>query len=230
MVAAGSSRRMDGIDKIFYEVSGMPLIAHTIAAFQRPGLIESTVLVLPSSNLSRGRELVEQYGYKNVTICPGGDTRQQSVANGLAAVGACDMVLVHDGDRPLVSATTIETGIRLASRSGIAIPVVPVNDTIKEVSPAGYVVRTIERANVAAVHTPQVFRYEILKQIHRQADAAATDDSVLAERLGHEIITYPDSPENLKVTTRIDLLLANAILDQRRLHGTVPAIAQKADH
>lgn len=216
IVAGGHSTRMNGIDKTFEDLAGKPLIAHTIEAFQRSDAVSGIVLVLPRRNLERGAELRELYGFSKIDeICEGGATRQESVSNGVEKLLRCDIVLVHDGARPLVSQETIETGISMALRYNIAVPVAPLHDTIKKVDGAGFITATLDRSTIFAARTPQVFRYLMLKSLHRKAPpGSATDDSSLAEKAGYAVFTYPDKPENIKVTTPFELAIVRTVLAQ----------------
>ncbi len=216
IVAGGSSSRMGGVDKIFATIADKPVIAHTIDAFERCGAINGIVLVLPKTSLEKGKELVGKYGYKKVEkVCEGGDTRQRSVSNGLKEVGECDFVEVHDGARPCVSIEVIEKGIEEAMREGIAIAASPVYDTIKHVDEKSMVKQTLDRSELRAIHTPQVFRSEIIRKIYENPPIEATDDAGLAEKLGYPVKVYEDAKENIKITTIGDLAIAETILLKR---------------
>lgn len=207
---------MQGIDKLFVEISGKPVLAHSIGAFQKSRMISGIVLVLSAENLQRGRELVRRYNYTKVTaICKGGEQRQQSVGEGLKHVGDCDFVLVHDGGRPCVTVDAIEGGIREAGTEGIAVAGSPVTDTIKSVDGSEHVKDTLDRNGLRSIHTPQVFRTGILKKIHVNPVIDATDDAGLAERMGYAVKIYADSVENIKITTPSDILIAETILSAR---------------
>ena len=216
IVAGGESRRMGGTDKIFAEIAGKPVIAHTLDAFERCEAINGIVLVLPKKSIDKGRELISKYGYDKVeTICEGGATRQQSVNNGLRSTPKCDLVLVHDGARPCVTEETIRSGISEAIKEGVAIAASPVSDTIKEVDDSMLVSKTLDRSRLMSIHTPQVFRYEILKEVHSNPAFDATDDAALAENIGYKVKVYYDSYKNIKITTITDLTIAEAILSSK---------------
>jgi 2-C-methyl-D-erythritol 4-phosphate cytidylyltransferase len=213
IVAAGHSRRMGGIDKLFFEIAGRPVLAHSIGALQSSPMINKIVLVLSAENLQRGRELVRKYNYTKVTsVCIGGEQRQHSVSEALRYVGDCDFILVHDGARPCVTSESIEKGIHEAEREGIAIAASPITDTIKRVDDSGHVEDTLDRELLRSIHTPQVFRAEIFKRIHQNARTDATDDAVLAESMGYPVKVYADSAENIKITTPSDIAIAEKIL------------------
>lgn len=216
IAAAGHSLRMGGTDKLFAVVGGSPLLVHTLLAFEVCRPVGSIVLVLSSENLQRGEELVRDCGFDKVTaICPGGEHRRDSVRLGLEALAPCEWVVVHDGARPLVTAELIEAALEAAHETGAAIAALPAADTIKEVDASGLVRRTLNRADLWAVQTPQVFRYNLLREAHQQAQDDVTDDAALVESMGHSVKVFPGSPRNIKVTTAQDLALAEALLTQR---------------
>lgn len=215
IVAAGNSRRMGGIDKIFVNLAGKPVIAHTINVFENSKLIDGIILVLSDENLEKGSDLVKEYNYKKVEhICSGGSTRQQSVGNGLEKIGKCDFILVHDGARPCVTEESISKGIMEAGKVGVAIAGCPVSDTIKSVDEDSQVIKTLDRSVLRAIHTPQVFKSHILREIHKNPSADTTDDAGLAERMGFKVKVYDDSYENMKITTKEDLIAAKIILSK----------------
>ena len=218
IVAGGQSKRMEGLDKTFAEIAGMPVIAHTIAAFEASPSIGGIVLVLPGDKIAKGRELVDRHRFGKIeAICAGGpETRQQSVANGLAAVGECDIILIHDGARPCVTTDSIERAIREAKREGAALAAVPAHETMKRVSAEGHVEEALERGTLWSAHTPQAFWSEIIRNAHMTGIGGATDDAMLAEMAGYNVKVFEDSYDNIKITTRKDLATAESILLQRR--------------
>ena len=212
IAAAGRGRRFGEGDKLFAPLAGRPLIAHTLMAFEVCRAVDTVVLVLAEENLERGRGLVASAGFDKVAVCPGGPRRQDSVRLGLEALGECRWVVVHDGARPLVTAALIEAGLAAAAETGAAIAAVPLADTLKEATEDGLVTRTLDRRNLWAAQTPQVFERELLRQAHRRAQGEATDDAALVEALGRRVKVFPGSPRNLKVTTAADLALAQALV------------------
>lgn len=216
IVAAGSSTRMGGKDKIFAPVLGRPLLAWTVEPFQRCDAIASIVLVLGQSNVEKARRLVAKAGWSKVSeVCLGGLRRQDSVKAGLQRIKDCDWVLVHDGARPGVDVSLIERGLAEARASGAAIPAVPVKDTIKTVGPDRLVTGTPPRQELWAVQTPQVFRYQLLLDAYEQADTDVTDDAMLVEELGHRVKVFIGSYDNIKVTTPEDLALMRFLIRGR---------------
>lgn len=218
VVAAGSSVRMGGLEKLFAPLGGRPLLAHTLAAFQSCPAVQRVVVVLAAENLARGLALAEEEGLDKVrTVCLGGRRRQESVWEGMEALGACAWVVVHDGARPLVTPQLIEEGLAAAGETGAAVCALPSQDTVKRVDEQGRVLRTLDRRRLWLIQTPQVFRYDILREAHQRSRRPATDDAALVERLGHPVRVYRGSPRNLKVTTPEDLFLAEALLKSQTL-------------
>jgi 2-C-methyl-D-erythritol 4-phosphate cytidylyltransferase len=213
IVAAGRSSRMGGVDKTFAPLLGAPLIAHTVERFETHPGVGEIALVLAEESVGRGRELASSRGWRKVTqVCAGGERRQDSVYNGLAALSPCDLVMVHDGARPCLDAAMLERGIEAAIRHGAAVAGMPVKDTIKRVSPELLIEETPERARLWQAQTPQVFRYDLLLEAHRACQADVTDDAAMVESLGHPVRMFEGSYENIKVTTAGDLTIAEAFL------------------
>ncbi|WP_040667627.1 IspD/TarI family cytidylyltransferase, partial [Nitrolancea hollandica] len=152
-----------------------------------------------------------------IAVCRGGATRQESVAAGITRLPATvDLVLIHDAARPLVTPELIRQGIAMARQHGSAVAAIPVVDTIKQVDPEGRVLATPDRATLYAAQTPQVFRRDWLAAAYKRArDLPVTDEASLLELAGLPVYIYPGSPENLKLTTPIDLLIAEALLSER---------------
>jgi 2-C-methyl-D-erythritol 4-phosphate cytidylyltransferase len=216
IVAAGAGQRMGGIDKLFTDVGGMPLLARTLAACEGCPSIDEIILVASESNLDRCWKLVRSYGFKKVTqLVPGGARRQDSVQQGLDQVKDSLWVLIHDGVRPFIDDDLIASGIEAAREYGAAVAAVPVKDTIKVVN-ADHVVRnTPKRETLWAAQTPQVFRIDVIRAAYRDAFGDVTDDAMLLERLGQPVKVYRGSYENIKITTPEDLDLAECILKRR---------------
>ncbi len=216
VVAAGSSSRMQGIDKLYFEVAGRPLLEHALQAFAMVPAVASLALVTSEDNLDRAAILVDDLGLAfPACVVQGGRRRQDSVAAGLAALGPCEIVVVHDGARPLVTPEIIESGIEAARAHGAAVAAVPAVDTIKEVDATGVVVRTVPREHLWSVQTPQVFRRGILERAHREVADDVTDDAAMVERLGVAVHVFMGAYENLKVTTPPDLAMFESLLSLR---------------
>lgn len=220
VAAAGSGRRMAARDsKVFLPLAGRPLLAHTLGAFEAAGCVERVVVVVREEDVERCRRLAARYGLAKVgAVVPGGAERQDSVARGLEAVGpGTDVVVVHDGARPLVSPALIAATVEAAARRGAALAAVPVKDTVKVVED-GRVTATPERRRLFAAQTPQAFRAGLLREAFARAAARgwrATDDAALVEACGHPVAVVPGEETNLKVTTPLDLRLAEAVLAGR---------------
>ncbi|PKB71552.1 MAG: 2-C-methyl-D-erythritol 4-phosphate cytidylyltransferase [SAR202 cluster bacterium Io17-Chloro-G6] len=213
IVAAGRSSRMGGVDKTFVPILGLPLVAHTIDRFESFPQVDQIVLVLAEESMDRGRELVQQRGYRKVShVCPGGQRRQDSVRNGLESLSSCDWVLVHDGARPCFDEAMLQRGLDAAAECGSAVAGMPVKDTIKQVSPDQMVSETPDRSLLWAAQTPQVFQYQLLLDAHRTWTEDVTDDAAMVEALGHPVKMFLGAYENLKVTTADDLIIAEAFL------------------
>ena len=218
IVAAGSSQRMGGVDKLLASVDGRPLLAWTIEVFQNCQSVHQIVLVVSEQRLEAARDLTNQEGWTKVKqICVGGERRQDSVAQGLSRLSQCDWVVIHDGARPCLTGDLIERGLAEAAYTGAAIAAVPVKDTIKVVS-EGLVQETPNRQNLWVVQTPQVFRFDIIERAYRQSVAEVTDDASLVEMLGQQVRVYFGSYDNIKVTTREDLEWATMLLRKRTGH------------
>lgn len=219
VAAAGLGRRMrQPQKKQFINLNEEPIIAHTLRALTRHPKITSIYLVVPREKVGFcKKEIVDKYKFsKVVKVVAGGKQRQESVAKGLACIGDnVDLVLVHDGVRPLVSQAVINRVIYAAKESGAAIAAVPIRDTVKAVSPEGWVDETLERSKLWSVQTPQAFRCNLLKAAYANAvndGFSATDEALLVEHLGHPVRVVKGSSQNIKITTPGDLDIAEAIV------------------
>lgn len=216
VVAAGSASRMGGIDKVMASLGGTPMVARTAAAFQNCDAIAEIVIVTrpdlirPISALCAGMDKVR-------AVVAGGSSRQESVWLGLNALSEdIQLAAIHDGARPLVSNLVIDRTVRAANSYGAAAPAVPVKDTIKVVK-GGLVEKTPERATLQAVQTPQVFDFDLLRGALKKAEeekAAVTDDCSAVERLGMKVKIVEGDERNLKVTTPMDLKIAEMLLEE----------------
>jgi len=218
IAAAGQGTRMGGKRaKQFLELAGIPIIIHTLQAFETCEAIQEIILVLPEADVRGFSAVARSYKLEKVrAVVPGGVTRASSVLNGLKAVTAndSDIVVVHDGSRPLVTSAEITRTVQAAEIGGAAILVAPIVDTVKEVRD-GTVTRTLPREQMRRALTPQCFRYGILRQAYEQVDAldpALTDESSLVERLGVAITVVEGSSRNIKVTRPKDLVIAEALI------------------
>lgn len=216
IAAAGESRRMAGIDKMLAPVAGKPVLAWAVEPFERAAAIQSIVLVLRADLLEQGRRLAQERRWRKVVaVTPGGARRQDSVKAGLDALPPCDWVLVHDGARPCVTEAMIGRGLEAAQATGAAIAAVPAKDTIKVVGSDHVVCETPDRSALWLVQTPQVFRYDILRDACARPSGDVTDDASLVEQAGHRVRVFMGAYENIKVTTPEDLALAELFLRGR---------------
>ena len=218
LVAAGSASRMGGIDKVMAPLGGTPMIVRTARAFQDCEAIKEIVivtrkdLILSITALCQGMDKVK-------AVVVGGGSRQESVWLGLNALSkGVELAAVHDGARPLVSGALIDRVVRAAHSYGAAAPAIPVKDTIK-VEQGGMIASTPDRSTLRAVQTPQVFDFDLLRGALQKAEkdgAAVTDDCSAVERLGMNIRLVEGEERNLKVTTPLDLKIAEMLLEEEQ--------------
>jgi 2-C-methyl-D-erythritol 4-phosphate cytidylyltransferase len=218
IAAAGSSKRMQGQDKLWLPLAGRLTLARAIDVFDASPLIDRIVLVLNAERLAGAEQLCRQEGWQKIVgIVAGGERRQDSVRLGLDALARinprCDWVMIHDGARPLVTHTILEAGLEAACQHQAAIAAVPVKDTIKHIQ-HGFVTATIDRSQHVAIQTPQVFSFPLIHSAHHApaAQEDVTDDAALLERLGHRVAIFPGSYSNIKITTLEDVQIAEAFL------------------
>ena len=216
IVAAGSASRMGGIDKVMAPLQGEPVICRTVRAFQNCEAVSEIVIVTREDLIQPIGQLTKACDKVKAVVC-GGKSRQESVKNGLNALSKeVKLAAIHDGARPLISYEVIDRSIRAGNSYGAAAPAVPVKDTIKTVE-GGIVVNTPDRAKLRAVQTPQVFDIDLLKGALQKAEAdgaEVTDDCSAVERLGMKIKIVEGDERNLKVTTPMDLKIAEMLLEE----------------
>jgi 2-C-methyl-D-erythritol 4-phosphate cytidylyltransferase len=229
--AAGLGTRMAAsaaAPKQFLELRGIPILIHTLRVFTALPAVAGIFVAVRKAEIPRLEALLDEYGLSGkINIVEGGDTRQSSVANALAAVrggdqtGSDDIVLVHDAVRPLIDAATIARTIEAVEKHGAAIVALPAIDTIKQVERTAHgaiITATIPREYVVLAQTPQGFRLPLLKAAFAEAEAdgfIGTDESSIVERAGIQVAVVPGSIENLKITQQGDLDLAEFFLLQR---------------
>ena len=213
IVAAGESKRMGGIDKMWATIKGKPVLERTLEAFLKCNAIDHIIIVLNKKNLKQGRQLKKEVAAaKKITLCTGGVRRQDSVAAGLARLSDCRWIVIHDGARPLVTPALIEKCIETAGATGVAIAAIPITDTVKIVK-NNKVKQTVPRHVLWAAQTPQVFRYDIITEAHSKITSDATDDASLVEQLKYKVSICPGDTDNIKITTPDDLVIAEALLE-----------------
>ncbi len=202
-----------GSDKLWVDLCGKPLIAWPLQALAASPLVDSLIVAASMSNQERITCLAGELGIE-ARIVVGGARRQDSVRAALDAVGDAEWVVVHDGARPLLTTKLVEDGLAAAQDTGAAIAAVPVVDTIKQVD-GPKVVTTLNRDELWAVQTPQVFRRALLAEAHARSPEDVTDDAALVESIGGEVRVYMGDYENIKVTTPADLQVVRALLAGR---------------
>ena len=203
--------------KQFLLLAGTPIVVHTLKRFEECESIQEIIVVLPAEESAGFLSVVGKFGFRKlVKVVPGGSTRADSVKRGLMSIRAAtaDIVAVHDGVRPFVSVEEIDRTVESARETGAAILVGPVVDTIKEVN-GNSIVRTLDRKQLRRALTPQCFRYDLLKRAFENIDVndpSITDESFLVEKLGERVAIVEGSAANIKITTKQDLLMAEAYL------------------
>lgn len=205
VVAAGSGLRMGGpVKKQFRALCGRPVLAHTLMAIEAAAAVDAVVLVLGAG------EIFPTQSFSKVrAVVTGGATRTDSVRAGLAALPPeTELVLIHDGVRPLASSALFAAVAARAWETGACIPVLPVTDTVKTIDAQGLVQKTLRRDELVRVQTPQGFRKEIVLAAYAQAVTVATDDAGLVEMAGFPVQTIPGEETNLKLTTPTDMWVA----------------------
>jgi 2-C-methyl-D-erythritol 4-phosphate cytidylyltransferase len=218
IVAAGSASRMGGIDKVMAKINGEPMICHTVRAFQVCDAIKEIVIVTREDLIVPIHDLCRQFS-KVKAVVAGGKSRQESVGLGLNALSEkTKLAAIHDGARPLVSWQLIDLTVRMAHNYGAAAPAVPVKDTVKVVE-GGLAKETPDRSKLRAVQTPQVFDFDLIRGALKKAKldgAELTDDCSAIERMNMTVRILDGEETNIKVTTPMDLKLAELLLEERK--------------
>lgn len=213
VVAGGKGTRMQSsLPKQFIEVNGLPIVMHTLNAFFRYSDKLTVVLVLPEDDFQLWNDLVRKYNFtKPVIIQKGGDTRFQSVRNGLDKMQGPGLVAIHDGVRPLVNSDIIGASFRLAAVHKTAIAAVRLKESLRVTDQD--TTHAVDRSKYRLIQTPQTFDLDLIKKAYQtREDPGLTDDASVAERAGHLISLFEGSYENIKVTTPEDLVVAEALL------------------
>lgn len=220
--AAGQGSRMKaGINKQYLTLRGKPILAYTLDIFEDSPMIDEIILVVNQNEFDLCRkQVLSKRKYRKVKLAAGGDTRQASVHRGLKAVRSdCDLVMIHDGARPLLSKDVLKRCILETEKCGATVTAVPAKNTIKVVDETGLVVRTPERKTLYEVNTPQSFRYDLIMKVYQMAaveGVQGTDDASLVEHYGHAVKVVPDHYKNIKITTPEDLIIAESIISFSR--------------
>ena len=218
IVAAGSASRMGGIDKVMAPLGGEPMIVKTVRAFQECDAIREIVVVTRPDLILPIMELCHSFD-KVQAVVAGGKSRQESVKLGLNTLsGKVKLAAVQDGARPLVTWQVIDRAVRAAHSFGAAAPAIPVKDTIKEAA-GGVVKKTPDRSTLFAVQTPQVFDFNLLRAAMKKVEqdgVEVTDDCSAVEYLGMTVKLVEGDERNLKVTTPLDLKIAEMLLEEEK--------------
>lgn len=215
IVAAGSGTRFGAdVPKQFLEIGGKPILIHTLERFNQCAEIDEIVLVLAENEIENFQKTLKKFNLEKVKrIIAGGETRAESVRNAVKSIDHAEIVAVHDGARPLVSAEEIAQTFKKAKEKGACCLVGKITDTIKRIE-NGKIIETIDRESLRRAQTPQTFRFEILQKAFSDEnfDSSATDECHLVEKKGFEVYFVEGSARNIKITTREDFALAEIFL------------------
>ena len=219
IVAAGSSQRM-GSDKAMMNLGEMPVIARTLLAFENCPCVDEIVVVTRMDLIVDIADICKRYGISKASrICCGGKTRMESALAGVSELSRdSKLIAIHDGARPLVTNELIERSVNAAAEYLAAAPAIPSTDTLKAVDENGFVTGTVDRARTMRVQTPQVFSADVIKGALSKAvkdGLALTDDCSAVEIMGIRTKLVEGDPENIKLTTPDDVMIAAAILKRR---------------
>jgi 2-C-methyl-D-erythritol 4-phosphate cytidylyltransferase len=215
VVAAGEGLRMrSDTRKQYLSLDGIPVIARSVNLFLNYITMGKVVLVVPDGEAGKVKDLLEPHCLPDrIELTAGGKTRQESVFRGLQVISAdCDLICIHDAARPLASGLLLERLIEAALKFGAAVPVVALNDTVKEVNSAQMIVGTPPRDRLRLVQTPQVFKADLIRFAYSEAlksGTVATDDASLVELLGKQVASVQGELSNLKITAPVDLTIAS---------------------
>ena len=219
IVAAGDSRRM-GFDKLFATIAGRPVIAHTIHAFERAACVDEIIVVARKDRLDEIKAIVRGGNFKTVrSIIPGGKHRQDSVRAGLDHLEAtARYVAIHDAARPLITADQIERVFEQCRIHAAASLAEPISDTLKYADTEFFVAGPVDRHQLYAMQTPQVFERRLIEDGYRAVyaeNASVTDEVSAVERLGRKVVLVPNTDLNFKITYPRDLALAEFVIHER---------------
>jgi len=219
IAAAGKGKRMNArISKPFIPIFGKPILAYTIEKFEKCKLIDKIYLIVSREEKELcSRNIIIKYNFSKVQeLVDGGETRQDSIYNGLKAIDSVtDIVVIHDGARPLIEETIIWDSIEKAQKYGAAITAIPIKDTVKKCGKDFFINKTLNREEIWRAQTPQTFKYGLILAAYNQAykyKYLATDDAAIVERYGHKVKLIIGSEENIKITTPFDIIVAENFL------------------
>ncbi len=216
IVAGGEGKRMQsGLPKQFIPIGDKPILMHTMTAFSEAFRDIQMVVVLPEKHIRLWKDLCTEFACSlRHSIAVGGDTRFQSVRNGLKLISGDGIIGVHDGVRPFAGRQTIHTAYQTAAEHGAAIPVVLLNDSLRHVSNGE--AKPVNRSDFRLVQTPQCFRADVIKEAYLQKEQPHfTDDATVVEAAGHRIVLTEGNYENIKITRSADLAYAEVLTKRR---------------
>ncbi|WP_297636356.1 2-C-methyl-D-erythritol 4-phosphate cytidylyltransferase [uncultured Clostridium sp.] len=213
ILAGGRGKRMNSdISKQYIEINEKPILYYTIKKFMNCKEIDEIIVVVPKDEIGYCKEkIIDKYDLKIKSIVEGGKERKDSVLNGLRSIDKTDIVLIHDGARPFFSENLILDGIKFAKLYKSAAPGVMPKDTIKIKDKECFSKKTLNRAELVAIQTPQIFDYDLILNCHERIDKEhieVTDDTSVVEKYGHKVYLYEGEYTNIKITTPEDLVLA----------------------
>jgi 2-C-methyl-D-erythritol 4-phosphate cytidylyltransferase len=218
ILASGTGSRTNSeIPKQFLELSGAPLIVHTLIPFEKCSNVDEQIIVTLPDYVDKTWEIVRRYRLAKVKkIIRGGKTRQESSKNGIDACGDdTKFVLIHDAVRPFITNSLLNKLVKALNKYDAVVPVIPSADTIIETDREGFIVKIPTRSNLWRVQTPQAFSYDLIKEAHEKAlqhgASNSTDDSALVLRIGQPVFTIKGDEKNIKITLPIDIYVANKI-------------------
>jgi 2-C-methyl-D-erythritol 4-phosphate cytidylyltransferase len=223
IVAGGKGTRIkSALPKQFIELNGKPILLHTLEAFYRYSFDIKIVLVLPEDDFTIWKTICEKFNFKSpVLLQKGGETRFQSVRNGLSLISGDGLVAIHDGVRPLVSEDIIGASFRLAAIHRCAVAAVRLKESIRITDQDN--TKAVDRSKFRLIQTPQTFDLQLIKKAYEgKEDPSLTDDASVAEKAGHKISLFEGSYENIKITTPEDLIVARALMDNAIQYGLRP--------
>ncbi len=219
IAAAGLGKRMNAkISKAFIPIFGKPILAYTVEKFEQCKFIEKIYLIVNQKEKDFcSKNIILKHNFSKVQeLIKGGETRQDSVYNGLKVLDPdTDIVVIHDGARPLIEEDIIHKSIKTAQKYGAAIAAIPLKDTIKKSRKDFFINKTLNREEIWRAQTPQTFKYDIVLSAYHQAYKDrffTTDDASIVERYGHKVKMIIGSEENIKITTPFDIIIAESFL------------------
>lgn len=216
ILAAGNGTRMKADkSKLLLEINGKTVIERTVNTFSNIADIDDIIVVVRETDIPLYENVLSKY---NISYCIGGSTRQESVSNAVETVDNADMLIIHDGARPLVTENEISNTLRVAQEKGAAAVGVKVKDTIKVVDKNNKIIDTPERSSLIAIQTPQIFKFdkyvEAMK-LAKEQNKDFTDDCKLLENAGEDVFVVDGEYTNIKITTPEDIPVAESILNAR---------------